>query len=55
MKQNAEKGEGATESTETKEGEEQEINLRPLNMEDMRLAKNQVSLFFLTCSINFIM
>lgn len=44
----AEKGENAAEGAEVKEGEE-EITLRPLNMEDVRQAKNQVSL----CSYKF--
>ncbi|XP_020241000.1 spastin-like isoform X3 [Asparagus officinalis] len=47
-KENAEKGEGAAETTETKEDVEPEIILRPLNMEDMRQAKNQVSASFAT-------
>ncbi|ONK80338.1 uncharacterized protein A4U43_C01F16590 [Asparagus officinalis] len=47
-KENVEKGEGAAESTETKEDVEPEITLRPLNMEDMRHAKNQVSASFAT-------
>jgi len=39
--------------TETKEGGEEEITLRPLNMEDMKQAKNQVSVVFLLITKNF--
>ena len=38
--------------TENKEGGEEEITLRPLNMEDMKQAKNQVSIVFLLISMN---
>lgn len=46
-KQKAEEGENAAEASESKaEDEEATITLRPLNMEDMRQAKNQVSTSF---------
>lgn len=50
-KRKAEEGESSAEGSENREEDgEKTITLRPLNMEDLRQAKIQVSLFFLVAS-----
>ncbi|XP_072968810.1 uncharacterized protein [Typha angustifolia] len=54
-RQNAENGENAGEASQSSGvGDEQKITLRPLNMEDLRQAKNQVAASFATegCVMN---